>query len=484
MPRFTLAALAAAASTFVPLELVPLAGGKKQATAPSEIRISAWGVNETTKGPYVLDEEGAASILAAFEAYGNDLALDFEHQTLAENVTGPVPASGWIKQGDLFTRGKPGDESGGLFARVTWTDEARAMIEAKQYRYFSPTFVLEKLEDGTRRAVELMPVALVNYPATIGMEPLIAAKAGKAGACVDRRSLDRLSVDGAPSFDEIRNALDRALAMLEAKIGGWAWTVEVFDGALIFSVGGRLFRASYRMEANGTAVIEGEAVEVTRVYQPNEGDTAMKLTLKALKLAESTTDAELALHVGKQADMIAEVLTLTGAPNLDEARGALAALARNAKRATELEAEILELKSSALAAEEKAILDTAIVELKITPAEGEELAARPGAKTDAGVKWLKGFVAKLSAKAPNEKTGEGKAKAAKTEGASSKPATSESDAIALAVSKLTPRQKRMAKAAGVTLEAFAASTLRRARPAVEDDETDETDGGDDTAGKE
>lgn len=468
--------------TFAPIKLKTSKG--KKAAAPEEIQLFAWGENDTVHGVFTLDEEGAAAIIATFEEYGNDLAIDYEHQTFAENVTGPVPVAGWIPQGGLFTKEGEGAE-GGLFAKVTWTDEAKTLIESKQYRYTSPVFVVEskKGEEGGR-VVELLPVALVNYPGTKGMQPLIAAKGVKTR---DARSFDRLSVDGAPSFEEIRTMLWRALSSAEPTIAkelgtpyAFADLVEVFDDSAVFSVGGKLFRVGYRIEGS-SAVLEGAAVEVARVYTETEGEGSMKLTLKALSLPETMTDAELAEHARRFHAFGARALVLTKTKDLDEASGALEAIILKAGRADELEKQLEKITLSALELEESTLLDEAVKSLKLTPAEAKDLGERPGAKTESGIKWLKGFVAKLSAKQPNEKTGAGKVRAGDTKGAEDgAPRT------ASAV-KLTARQKRLASAAGVTEEEYASSLVRTLsargrKTGVE--ETEEDDDGGEPAEKE
>jgi phage I-like protein len=59
---------------------------------------------------------------------------------------------------------------------VTWTDEARQMLAARQYRYLSPVAIIHRAD---RRLVALHSAALTNKPAIVGMEPLVnSASAG------------------------------------------------------------------------------------------------------------------------------------------------------------------------------------------------------------------------------------------------------------------------------------------------------------------
>jgi hypothetical protein len=132
--------------------------------APTEFRIWKWGENKTLKGTVVLDEKSAAAVMAAYSEHGVELAIDYEHQTFnAEDNGKPAPAAGWFK---------PEVRDDGLWAvGVRWTDEAAGYLKSRQYRYFSPTALL----DGkTRKPVRLMPMALTNWPATKNLEPLVA----------------------------------------------------------------------------------------------------------------------------------------------------------------------------------------------------------------------------------------------------------------------------------------------------------------------
>ncbi len=74
------------------------------------------------------------TVMAAFEAGGVDLPVDYEHQSdqNPQLRSGPVPAAGWIKELKADARG--------LWGRVEWTGSARELIAQKAYRYISPSF--------------------------------------------------------------------------------------------------------------------------------------------------------------------------------------------------------------------------------------------------------------------------------------------------------------------------------------------------------
>ena len=105
----------------------------------------------------------AASINAT--AAQTPVVIDYEHQTLRAEANGqPAPAAGWIRQ--VTWR-----DGQGLFAQVEWTDAAKARIQAGEYRYISPVITADA-ETGAVTGMHL--AALVNHPALLGMEPVMA----------------------------------------------------------------------------------------------------------------------------------------------------------------------------------------------------------------------------------------------------------------------------------------------------------------------
>lgn len=101
---------------------------------------------------FVLDNPQA---VLAETAKRGDLPIDYEHQMddpAARPATGEVRAAGWIKQ--LEAR------DDGIWGLVEWTEKARNMIEAREYRYLSP--VLHHYPDG--RVVRVIGAGLVHRP--------------------------------------------------------------------------------------------------------------------------------------------------------------------------------------------------------------------------------------------------------------------------------------------------------------------------------
>ena len=101
-----------------------------------------------------------AEIISYFAARGNDIVIDYEHQTLEG---GQAPAAGWIKE--LQDRGPDG-----LWARAEWTEKAKEYLANKEYKYLSPVVLVRRADN---KAVAIHSVALTNAPAISGVRPIV-----------------------------------------------------------------------------------------------------------------------------------------------------------------------------------------------------------------------------------------------------------------------------------------------------------------------
>jgi phage I-like protein/2'-5' RNA ligase len=141
---------------------------------PREIRLFVRGMNRTTKGDFLLDDEALSSVLAAFEEHGVDLAIDFDHGTFSEPGA-KKDTAGWI--GALEAR-----EDGLYATQIHWTEKGLAAISPgaapdgtptpPEYRYHSPAI---QFDADTRRITRLEPLGLVTFPASKGQRPLVMA---------------------------------------------------------------------------------------------------------------------------------------------------------------------------------------------------------------------------------------------------------------------------------------------------------------------
>lgn len=138
---------------------------------PGEIHIVPIG--EWKERGFRITAEDCGDILRNFTSFGIDLVIDYEHQSLNSGYNGaPAPAAGWIKKLEI--------RDNGVFAvEVEWTDDAKALIEAKKYKYISPVIVFNDSDphDGSWIGCSLHSVALTNTPYfRDDLEPLINSR--------------------------------------------------------------------------------------------------------------------------------------------------------------------------------------------------------------------------------------------------------------------------------------------------------------------
>lgn len=123
-------------------------------TAPEWILLLPAG-DVTTRDGRQLRNVAPDLIIASFKADQRDIPLDYEHATEVRAPKGlSAPAVGWIKELKV--------EAGEIFGKVDWTDEGRAAVESKSYRYISPVVHLDAAE---RTVFRISSVALTNDPA-------------------------------------------------------------------------------------------------------------------------------------------------------------------------------------------------------------------------------------------------------------------------------------------------------------------------------
>ena len=130
---------------------------------PKSFLLCPYGEQHYTKDgkedAFRFSPESADRVIREFHSRARDLVIDYEHQTL---TGGKAPAAGWI--GDLEKTEE------GLVAKVNyWTDAAADLLQKREYRYFSPTFLMSGKE-----VTALHSVALTNHPAMHGVAALAA----------------------------------------------------------------------------------------------------------------------------------------------------------------------------------------------------------------------------------------------------------------------------------------------------------------------
>lgn len=124
---------------------------------------------DVASGHWQLDGQIAAALIARAKALGQDILIDYDHQTLKTDQNGqPAPAAGWYNADEIEWR-----EGQGLFIKPRWTERAAALVAAKEYRFLSAVFPY----DAQGRPLELRMTAITNDPGVVGMQALSALSA-------------------------------------------------------------------------------------------------------------------------------------------------------------------------------------------------------------------------------------------------------------------------------------------------------------------
>ncbi len=191
----------------------------------------------------------------------NRTVIDYEHQTLHARANGqPAPAAGWYDTIEWR-------EGSGLWAlHVEWTDRARQMIAAGEYRYLSPVFSYDARGQVTR----VLHAALTNDPGLDGMAAVAAASSLASEPLMDdlrERLLYLLNLPLTTTDDELLAELDKLKAMISGSPA--AATFEGL-GALITALTARV------------ATADGQLVALRASHQPNEVVTDLQNRLAVL----------------------------------------------------------------------------------------------------------------------------------------------------------------------------------------------------------
>ncbi|MCH7371035.1 phage protease [Aeromonas sp. MR16] len=120
-------------------------------------------------GHWQLDKSIATTLINRVREMGQDILIDYDHQTLKTDQNGqPAPAAGWYNSDEIEWR-----EGAGLFIKPRWTDRAAALVAAQEYRFLSAVFPY----DAQGRPLELRMTAITNDPGVVGMQALAALSA-------------------------------------------------------------------------------------------------------------------------------------------------------------------------------------------------------------------------------------------------------------------------------------------------------------------
>lgn len=236
-----------------------------------------------------LDKAGAPAVIAASRAFwrSTDMMVDRDHQSIysaVKGVGGQAAAAGWIKPDSLAV------QDDGIWADVEWTASALDQLNAREYRYLSPVFTVDK----TGRATRIHNVALTNSPA---IEELAAAAAQQHQGT----QMDLKKIAAALGLGE-----DATEAQICAAIAALNTTAASIRTALGAKDGDDLVAAAQTLKAAGApdpskfapiAVVQQLQTQVTELVAASSSDkaaAAVNAAIEAGKITPATKDYWLA----------------------------------------------------------------------------------------------------------------------------------------------------------------------------------------------
>lgn len=236
---------------------------------PAEIRLWRKGENPTDMGVHLWTERSAAEVWADYQARGNLLQLDVEHNAsdlVRKENEGRAPA-------EEPTAGYAALEirDGEPWLRFEWSAYAVEQIETKQRRYLSPEYVVDK---GTGEILRLVRVSLVGDPATHDAPMLASREVAAAQARASRRAAALRGVATSAAVRPASEAPPEVLAIVKeaplswryddpVAVGGWLGAIEPEDESWIAFVatGGKVLLWTERDQEGG---VSGEPVRLWR----------------------------------------------------------------------------------------------------------------------------------------------------------------------------------------------------------------------------
>ncbi|WP_376867265.1 phage protease [Aeromonas veronii] len=217
---------------------------------------------DVASGHWQLDGQIAAALIARAKALGQDILIDYDHQTLKTDQNGqPAPAAGWYNADEIEWR-----EGQGLFIKPRWTERAAALVAAKEYRFLSAVFPY----DTQGRPLELRMTAITNDPGVVGMQALAALSALPASSLMSTQP-GQLATSSHVAQQE--NSMNEHLIALLGKLG----IQPDADGQFTAEQGTAALAALDTLQASAKKAPELEAAL-----------TAERTSLAALKATVST----------------------------------------------------------------------------------------------------------------------------------------------------------------------------------------------------
>jgi hypothetical protein len=227
----------------------------------SRMPLAQLGVRYRGKQRIEITRQMMADVVRNFRKLDTgEVPIDYDHSTeLAAGNGVPCPAAGWIRAVDDAP-----DRHGILWCSVDWTERARKMIAAGEYRYVSPVIdpTARDNKTGEAQGWTLTSAALTNTPVLKGMPALVLSDAGWAASEVGAMTEPERIAELGRVSEEINDAVHARMEKTGALYKD-ALVAEMRENPDIFSRLERLMDKHQRLTVNALdearKVVRGEA---------------------------------------------------------------------------------------------------------------------------------------------------------------------------------------------------------------------------------
>lgn len=301
--------------------------------------------------------------------------VDYDHEG---DDGGSTRAAGWFT-GEVEIVAANADAPDGskvdhdsAWAQVEWTPRAVEEIKGGEFRFMSPVFSFHDKDQKTglmTRAKEIVASTLTNRPFFTQMAPVMASDlvwvAGEGMQALSDMVFQALNPGGPEhaAFWVMDVAADKALVRSYDDMTTWVVPFTRTGDQIDLALRDEWVAAEQEWVAAVDAALQ--ANRATRPFTPKENTMPNAVLAKTLGLPEDATD--------EQINEAATAATARAAA-LETENAELKASATDDDRVTKLEEELASERKERVKAEVKAQVDTAVREMRITPAQGEVFA--------------------------------------------------------------------------------------------------------------
>lgn len=289
---------------------------KLDGKAPAAIQLFPSGPNLGTVDGRQFTLSDPARIIAAFEASGRPLLIDYDHRShFAPDAGGSDRAAGWITSLKIV--------GGQVWGVVEWTSSGAAAIEASEYRYISPEFTTDP---ASGEVEAIIAAALVNRPAFV-MTALARREAGQ-GAVADpskptvkiKEDTNMLSeIAKALGLPEGAAAFDMLAAIAARDEAARTALASAERAAQTPSLDRFVPRADYDATLARASALEAELTAIRKQARDGEVEAIIAGAIKAGKIAPASKDHYIALASSDEGLAQVKALVATLPPVIDAA---------------------------------------------------------------------------------------------------------------------------------------------------------------------